>query len=116
MEVRASIIRIDKIRTCAVDQRWRTRKSSSEHNGRVAAELIQVEHVGTRAGNGASLQATKRPTELFLAQQTSFPRFRDPRLSTEPINNLFLSYVKIDSMLYICSSSRLILFIVQNYH
>lgn len=99
-----------------MDQRWRTRKSSSEHNGRVAAELIQVEHVGTRAGNGASLQATKRPTELFLARQTSFPRFRDPCLSTEPINNLFLSHVKIDSMLFTRSSFHLIIFIVQNYH
>lgn len=51
------IIRIDKIRACAVDRR--TRKSSSGHNGRVAAELIQVEHVETHAGNGASLRPHK---------------------------------------------------------
>lgn len=62
------IIRIDKIRACAVDRR--TRKSSSGHNGRVAAELIQVEHVETHAGNGASPRPhTKRPTELFLAHR-----------------------------------------------
>lgn len=66
------IIRIDKIRACAVDRR--TRKSSSRHNGRVAAELIQVEHVETHAGNGASLRPHKTANGI-ISGTPDFSRF-----------------------------------------